>query len=175
MTRAVLSLGGNLGDRATYLRDAVAALDEWLLAVSGVYETDPWDITDQPPYLNAAVLVHDASATPRDWLDRARALEAAAGRVRDPQRRFGPRTLDVDVIAVWTDDGEPVRSDDPELTLPHPRAHLRAFVLRPWVDIQPYAELPGHGRLMELLRAEPVAGTLGGVRARVDLALESAG
>ena len=81
----------------------------------------------------------------------------AAGRVRDPDRRFGPRTLDVDVIAVWADDGTPVISDDPELTLPHPRAHLRAFVLRPWIDIQPYARLPGHGWLTDLLNAEPLA------------------
>ena len=71
--------------------------------------------------------------------------------MRDPERRFGPRTLDVDVIAVWGDDGEPVLSDDPELTLPHPRAHLRAFVLRPWLDIQPYGQLPGHGWLTDLL------------------------
>lgn len=175
MTRAVLSLGGNLGDPAAHLRAAVAALDEWLLAVSGVYETDPWGDADQPPYLNAAALVYDATATPRDWLERARALEVAAGRVRHAGHRFGPRTLDVDVVTVWTDDGEPVVSDDPQLTLPHPRAHLRAFVLRPWVDIQPYAELPGHGRLTDLLRAEPVAGQLAGVRARADLGLESAG
>ncbi|HET8660712.1 MAG TPA: 2-amino-4-hydroxy-6-hydroxymethyldihydropteridine diphosphokinase [Micromonosporaceae bacterium] len=171
MTRAVLSLGGNLDDPAGHLRAAVSGLDEWLLAVSGVYETDPWGEPDQPPYLNAAALVHDETATPRDWLERARALELAAGRVRRAGQRFGPRTLDVDVVVVWTDDGEPVRSDDPQLTLPHPRAHLRAFVLRPWVDIQPYAVLPGHGRLTDLLRAEPVASQLAGVRARAELEL----
>jgi 2-amino-4-hydroxy-6-hydroxymethyldihydropteridine diphosphokinase len=173
MTRAVLSLGSNLGDRLGHLRTAVGALDDVLLVVSGVYETVPWGDAEQPAYLNAAVLVHDVATGPRDWLARARDLERAADRVRDPDRRFGPRTLDVDVIAVWTDDGEPVISDDPELTLPHPRAHLRAFVLRPWVDIQPYAQLPGHGWLTDLLRREPVAANLADVRAREDLTLES--
>ncbi|BCB85645.1 2-amino-4-hydroxy-6-hydroxymethyldihydropteridine diphosphokinase [Phytohabitans suffuscus] len=173
MTRAVLSLGSNLGDRAGHLRAAVHDLDDVLLVASGVYETPPWGDDDQPPYLNAAVLVHDAGATPRDWLDRARALEATAGRVRDPDRRFGPRTLDVDVIAVWSDGGEPVLSDDPELTLPHPRAHLRAFVLRPWIDIQPYGRLPGHGWLTDLLNAEPLASDALAISPRPDLRLES--
>ena len=129
MTRAVLSLGSNLGDRLDHLRTAVAALGDAVLVVSGVYETPPWGDADQPAYLNAVLLAEDDAATARDWLERARAAERAAGRVRDPQRRFGPRTLDVDVIAVWDDDGEPVLSDDEDLTLPHPRAHLRAFVL----------------------------------------------
>jgi 2-amino-4-hydroxy-6-hydroxymethyldihydropteridine diphosphokinase len=175
MSRAVLSLGSNLGDRLGHLRAAVDALDDVLLVVSGVYESPPWGDAEQPAYLNAAVLAQDATASPRDWLTRARSLEHAAGRVRDPARRYGPRTLDVDVIAVWTDDGVPIVSDDdPELTLPHPRAHLRAFVLRPWIDIQPYARLPGHGPLTDLLRRDPVAGDLDGVRARADLTLESA-
>lgn len=173
MTRAVLSLGSNLGDRFGHLRAAVHALDDVLLVASGVYETPPWGDDDQPAYLNAALLVHDAAATPRDWLERARALEKEAGRVRDPDRRFGPRTLDVDVIAVWTDEGEPVVSDDPELTLPHPRAHLRAFVLRPWIDIQPYAQLPGHGWLTDLLNAAPLASDALSVSPRPDLRLES--
>ena len=90
---------------------------------------------------------------PTSWLARAqRARSAAPVGYAIPQRRFGPRTLDVDVIMVWADDGLPVISDDPELTLPHPRAHLRAFVLRPWLDIQPYAQLPGHGWVTDLMR-----------------------
>jgi 2-amino-4-hydroxy-6-hydroxymethyldihydropteridine diphosphokinase len=173
VTRAVLSLGSNLGDRAGHLRAAVRGLRDVLLLASGVYETPPWGDDDQPPYLNAALLVHDVAATPRDWLDRARALEEQAGRVRDPDRRFGPRTLDVDVIAVWSEEGEPVVRDDPELTLPHPRAHLRAFVLRPWIDIQPYAQLPGHGWLTDLLNAEPLASDALAIRPRPDLRLES--
>jgi 2-amino-4-hydroxy-6-hydroxymethyldihydropteridine diphosphokinase len=173
VTRAVLSLGSNLGDRLGHLRAAVRGLDDVLLVASGVYETPPWGDDDQPPYLNAALLVQDDAATPRDWLDRARALEEKAGRVRDPDRRFGPRTLDIDVIVVWSAAGEPVISDDPELTLPHPRAHLRAFVLRPWIDIQPYAQLPGHGWLTDLLNAEPLASDALAISPRPDLRLES--
>jgi 2-amino-4-hydroxy-6-hydroxymethyldihydropteridine diphosphokinase len=169
----VLSLGSNLGDRLDQLRSAVAALQDVLLVVSGVYETPPWGDQDQPAYLNAVLLADDPAAGPRDWLDRARAIEAAAGRVRDPARRYGPRSLDVDVIAVWTDAGEPVLSDDPELTLPHPRAHLRAFVLRPWIDIQPYGQLPGHGWLTDLMNAEPIATDVLDLRPRADLQLES--
>lgn len=170
MSRALLSLGSNLGDRFGYLRAAVAGLDGTVLVVSGVYETPAWGDPDQPPYLNAVVLVAD-DVPARTWLDRARAIEAQAHRERDPARRYGPRTLDVDVIGVWADDGTPVVSDDPELTLPHPRAHLRAFVLRPWLDIQPYAQLPGHGFVHELIRADPVAADLAALRPRPDLGL----
>ena len=175
MTRAVLAIGSNLGDRHAHLRDAVQRLGESVLLVSGVYETAPWGDTEQPPYLNAVVLVVDPGAEPSDWLDRARAVETAAGRVRDPARRFGPRTLDVDVIAVWTDDGTPVCSDDPELTLPHPRAHERAFALKPWLDVQPYAELPGHGRLTDLLTAPALAADAAAMNPRPDLPIESDG
>jgi len=174
VTKAVLALGSNLGDRIGYLRSAVAALDDFVLAASGVYETPPWGEPDQdaPSYLNAVVLAVDESDDPAAWLARARALEEAAGRQRDADRRYAPRTLDIDVIAVWTADGAPVISDDPELTLPHPRAHLRAFVLRPWLDIQPYAQLPGHGWLYDLVRTGPVAADLPDVRPRADLSLE---
>lgn len=174
MSRAVLSLGSNLGDRVAHLRGAVAGLDDVLLVASGGYESPPWgDDPDQPAYLNAAVLVAGPGDDPWFWLRRARALEDAAGRVRDPDRRYGPRTLDVDVIAVWDDADQPVRSDDPELTLPHPRAHLRAFVLRPWIDIQPYGRLPGFGWLTDLLQTEPLATDARALRPRPDLALES--
>ncbi|WP_433388314.1 2-amino-4-hydroxy-6-hydroxymethyldihydropteridine diphosphokinase [Micromonospora sp. KLBMP9576] len=173
MTRAVLSLGSNLGDRLAHLRSAVSALGDSVLLVSGVYETPPWGDAEQPAYLNAVLLAVDPAATPYDWLHRARAAERAAGRTRDPRRRFGPRTLDVDVIAVWTDGDEPVLSDDPELTLPHPRAHLRAFVLRPWLDIQPYGRLPGHGWLTDLLNAPELADDAVELRPRPDLAIES--
>jgi 2-amino-4-hydroxy-6-hydroxymethyldihydropteridine diphosphokinase len=173
VTRAVLSLGSNLGDRLAHLRTAVASLGPAVRVVSGVYETPPWGDTDQPAYLNAVLLAEDPAATAADWLARARAAEQAAGRLRDPGRRFGPRTLDVDVVAVWDDAGQPVLSDDPELVLPHPRAHLRAFVLRPWIDIQPYGQLPGHGWLTDLLTAGPVAGDALELSARPDLTLES--
>jgi 2-amino-4-hydroxy-6-hydroxymethyldihydropteridine diphosphokinase len=173
MTRAVLSLGSNLGDRAAHLRAAVAGLGDALLAVSGVYESEPWGDPDQPAYLNAVAMVLEPEAPPGHWLAVAAELERAAGRERDPQRRFGPRTLDVDVITAWTADGTPVTSDDPELTLPHPRAHVRAFVLRPWLDLQPYAELTGHGFVFDLVRGEPVAADLAGLRARDDISLET--
>jgi 2-amino-4-hydroxy-6-hydroxymethyldihydropteridine diphosphokinase len=120
------------------------------------------------------VLVVDPAAGPADWLDRARACETAAGRVRDPDRRFGPRTLDVDVIAVWVADDEQVVSDDKELTLPHPRVHQRAFVLKPWLDIQPYARLPGLGWVTDLLNQPALAGDVAAMTPRPDLPLESA-
>ena len=158
VTRAVLSLGSNLGDRAGHLRQAVRQLGDAVLVVSGVYETPPWGDPDQPAYLNAVVLV--AGAEDADgWLrpGRRRWSGRPAGSATRA-RRFGPRTLDVDVIAVWTDDGEPdLSATDAELTLPHPRAHLRAFVLRPWLDIAPYAQLPGHGWLADLMRTPAVA------------------
>ena len=154
MSRAVLSLGANLGDRAAALRTAVAALadDGVLVARSTLYETPPWGPVEQPPYLNAVVVVRgDRDAA--GWLARAHQLEQAAGRTRDG--RWGPRTLDVDVVTVTGDDGQPVRSDDPALTLPHPRAHERAFVLVPWASLDPTAVLPGRGRVSDLLAALP--------------------
>jgi 2-amino-4-hydroxy-6-hydroxymethyldihydropteridine diphosphokinase len=163
MSTAVLSIGSNLGDRLGHLRGAVAGLGEAVRRVSGVYETPPWGDPDQPAYLNAALLV--AAPVPASaWLAHAGRLERASGRVRDPARPYGPRSLDVDVIAVWQDDGTPVLRVEPDLTLPHPRAHLRAFVLRPWLDLDPDAELPGHGRVDDLLRTAPVAADLADMR-----------
>ncbi len=173
MTRAILSIGSNLGDRYQHLQQAVRLLGESVALTSGVYETPPWGDADQPAYLNAVLLAVDPRAAPHDWLARAHACEAAAGRVRDPQRRFGPRTLDVDVIEVWDTDDQPVISNDPELILPHPRAHERAFVLRPWIDIQPYGQLPGHGWLTDLLNDPALADDLAGMNPRPDLPLRS--
>jgi len=172
VTRAVLSLGSNLGDRFGHLCGAVQTLSGVLVVTSGVYETPPWGDTDQPAYLNATLLVNDDAASATEWLARARVLEDAAGRARDPARRYGPRTLDVDVITVTSSVGGPVISTDPELTLPHPRAHLRAFVLRPWLDIEPYAQLPGYGWVTDLLRTEAVAADLPGLKPCPDLVLE---
>ncbi|HEY1180629.1 MAG TPA: 2-amino-4-hydroxy-6-hydroxymethyldihydropteridine diphosphokinase [Phytomonospora sp.] len=154
MTRVLLSFGGNLGGPDKVLavfRDALATLGDAVVAVSPVYETPPWGDPDQPPYRNAVVLADRADLDPDGWLALAQDLENTAGRVRDPGRRFGPRVLDVDIIAAWDESGEPVRSDDERLTLPHPRAHLRAFVLVPWSKIEPDAVLPGHGPVAGLL------------------------
>jgi 2-amino-4-hydroxy-6-hydroxymethyldihydropteridine diphosphokinase len=155
MTRAVLSLGANLGDRAGTLRTALAALaEDGLVARSTLYETPPWGPVEQPPYLNAIAVVsgpEDAAG----WLARAHRLEGAAGRTREV--RWGARTLDVDVVTVTGDDGRAVVSDDPDLTLPHPRAHERAFVLVPWLALDPTAEIPGRGRVADLVAALPSA------------------
>jgi 2-amino-4-hydroxy-6-hydroxymethyldihydropteridine diphosphokinase len=152
--RAVLALGSNLGDRMANLQGAVDAVAGaagiTFLAVSPVYQTAPVGGPDQPDFLNAVLLV-TAARPARALLDLAQAAEAACHRVRGV--RWGPRTLDVDVIAY----GDTV-SDDPVLTLPHPRAHQRAFVLVPWHDVEPGAVLPGHGPVASLLAAVTAAG-----------------
>ncbi|MFC6088059.1 2-amino-4-hydroxy-6-hydroxymethyldihydropteridine diphosphokinase [Saccharothrix lopnurensis] len=159
MTRAVLSIGSNLGDRLGHLRLAVEGFAGSLVAVSPVYETAPWGVTDQDDFLNAVLIVSD-EVDEWGWLRRGQALEEASGRVRE--RRWGPRTLDVDVVSV---DG--VTSAAPELLLPHPGAFERATVLVPWLDVEPGAVLPGHGRVADL-----VAGLdLSGVTRRDDLRL----
>lgn len=150
MTRAVLSLGSNLGDRIAHLRSVVADLGPALVAASPVYETAPWGVTDQPDFLNAVVVADDPGLDAWGWLRRGQALEAAAGRVRE--QRWGPRTLDVDVVSVRSD-GVEVRSDDPELVLPHPGTVSRATVLVPWFDADPTAVLDGHGLVVGLLDA----------------------
>ncbi|MGH8862565.1 MAG: 2-amino-4-hydroxy-6-hydroxymethyldihydropteridine diphosphokinase [Jatrophihabitantaceae bacterium] len=162
MSDAVLSIGSNLGDRLGHLQAAVDAIRPWLLAVSPVYETAPWGPVPQEDYLNAVVLVEDAAAGPRDWLDRAHTAEAASGRTRD--LRWGPRTLDVDVVSV-----DDVRTDEAVLTLPHPRAHERAFVLVPWLAADPSARLAGVA-VAELIAVLPPE-AFAGVRRRPELIL----
>ena len=161
----VLALGSNLGDRLANLQGGVDVLCAGpglgAVAVSPVYETAPVGGPDQPDYLNA-VLVAVTSLPPRAVLDRVRAAEQARQRVRGP--RWGSRTLDVDVI-VYGD----VVSGDPELTLPHPRAHARAFVLAPWHDVDPEAVIPGRGRIADLLAAADTAG----IRRRPDARLQA--
>ncbi|ORV86121.1 2-amino-4-hydroxy-6-hydroxymethyldihydropteridine pyrophosphokinase [Mycobacterium interjectum] len=137
MTRVVLSIGSNLGDRLARLQSVVDGLGEAVVAVSPVYETDPWGRVEQAPFLNAALIAQDPACDGHGWLRRAQQFERAAGRVRG--ERWGPRTLDVDLIACYGDTEVIVR--EPELTLPHPLAHLRAFVMVPWLAIEPDAEL----------------------------------
>ncbi len=128
MTRAFLGLGSNLGDRLGYLKAAVASIGD-CVAVSGVYETDPVGGPDQGHYLNAVAEL-DTSRSARDLLELCWALEASAERVREV--RWGPRTLDVDVL--WVD-GETV--DEPDLVVPHPRMLERAFVMMPLGELAP--------------------------------------
>ena len=158
----VLSVGSNLGDRMTNLQlglDVLAGGGLTLRAVSSVYETEPVGGEGQGDYLNAVLLA--VSALPaRDILARCAAAEAAAGRVRTV--RWGPRTLDVDIITCGAE-----TSVDPTLTLPHPLAHERAFVLAPWLEVDPKAVLPRWGPVAGLLAA---AGT-SGIRRRPELRL----
>jgi 2-amino-4-hydroxy-6-hydroxymethyldihydropteridine diphosphokinase len=169
MTRAVLSLGSNVGDRFAYLRGAVTGFGDAVLAASPVYETAPWGGVPQDDFLNAVLLVADAGTDAWGWLRRGQELERAAGRVRDV--RWGPRTLDVDVVTVEGPDG-PVVIDHPDLLLPHPGTPERATVLRPWLDVAPDAVLPGHGSVAALLAALG-ADAGDGMRLRHDLVLVS--
>jgi 2-amino-4-hydroxy-6-hydroxymethyldihydropteridine diphosphokinase len=130
----VVALGSNLGDRLAHLQLAVGSLPG-VQAVSRVYETDPvGGPSGQPPYLNAVVLL-DSDADARSAFAAGQEAERAAARVRD--ERWGPRTLDVDIISASS------AIDEPELTVPHPRAAERAFVLLPWLDVEPDAVLGG--------------------------------
>lgn len=138
MTRVVLSIGSNLGDRLARLQSVVDALGERVRAVSPVYETEPWGGVDQGPFLNAVVLAEDPDLDGRGWLDFAQSLEQAAERIRG--QKWGPRTLDVDLVTVHDGRAE-LFSRSEGLTLPHPLAHLRAFVLIPWLAVEPDAEL----------------------------------
>ena len=131
--RAYLGLGSNLGDRAAHLQfalDGLAARAGPVAAVSAVYETEPVGGPPQPDYLNAVVVL-DTVLEPRALLGVAKALEQEAG--RDPETtRWGPRPLDIDILMV----GDEV-VDEPDLVVPHPRIHQRAFVLAPLADVDP--------------------------------------
>jgi 2-amino-4-hydroxy-6-hydroxymethyldihydropteridine diphosphokinase len=138
-----------MGDRKAHLQTAVAALGRTVRAVSAIYRTPPWGGVEQEDFYNVVVLAENGLVDEAHWWwDRCQQLEQAAGRVRAV--RWGPRTLDADVITVELH-GRQVRSDDPELTLPHPRAAERAFVLVPWVEVDPTAQLPGSGPIADLL------------------------
>lgn len=162
-SRVVLSLGSNLGDRLETLQGAVDALardpELRVLAVSPVYETDPVGGPEQDDFLNIVVLA-ESRLEPRALLERAHDIESRFGRVRDV--RWGPRTLDVDVIVA----GDLI-VDEPDLQVPHPRAVDRAFVLVPWLDVDPDAELPGDGTVAVVVDALDTTG----VRLRDDVAI----
>ena len=153
MTRAYLALGGNLGDVAgeflTALRALRAADGVTLVAVSRVYRTPPWGVTDQPDFLNMAAAI-DTDLPARALLELCLRIEKASGRVRD--RRWGPRNIDIDVIAYGD-----AKIDEPDLTVPHPRAHERAFVLAPLADVAGDLMLVGQS-VRELLAKADASG-----------------
>lgn len=163
--RCVVSVGSNLGERLANLQGAVSSLADtpevWVTAVSPVYETEPVDAPPESKHFLNAVVLMDTTLSAHTLLDRALAIEDAYGRERTGESG-APRTLDVDLIAVGDR-----RSETDELVLPHPRAHERAFVLAPWHDVEPDAEIPDRGPVAELLEK---AGTEGVVR-RDDLSL----
>ena len=148
---AIVALGSNLGDREQTLRDAVAAM----AALPGVVVTAASDIVESaalkpdgvdksaPSYLNAVVGLRIA-ISPEELLDGLNRIEETLGRER--LERWGDRTLDLDIITAAS-----VEQQDDRLTLPHPRAHERAFVLVPWLQVEPFAVLPGRGPVSELV------------------------
>jgi 2-amino-4-hydroxy-6-hydroxymethyldihydropteridine diphosphokinase len=163
--KVVLSMGSNLGDRLANLQGGTDAIkdtpDVIVVDISSVYETEPVDAPEgSDPFLNM-VIVAETTLEPQTLLERAQAIEDAFGRERSDTN--APRTLDVDLVIV-----NDTTLDRPELQLPHPRAHNRAFVLVPWHEVEPDAELPGYGAISGLL---DIVGTAG-VELRRDLEIE---
>ena len=148
MARAYVGIGSNLGDRETTIRQALALLAKRVdvVAVSSLRETEPWGYADQPPFLNGAAEL-ETTLAPRELLDAMLGVERTLGRERTGPR-FGPRTIDLDLL-LYGDD----RIDEPGLRVPHPRLHERAFVLEPLAELDPALEIPGRGRVQTLLAA----------------------
>jgi 2-amino-4-hydroxy-6-hydroxymethyldihydropteridine diphosphokinase len=142
VTRVVLSIGSNIGDRLAHLQSVVDGLGAAVLGVSPVYETAAWGGVEQGPFLNAVLIADDPALDCHAWLRWGQELEQAAERKRE--RHWGPRTLDVDLITCH-DGADEVSSADEVLTLPHPYAHQRAFVLVPWLAVDPGATLSLNG------------------------------
>jgi len=154
MRDAYVALGSNVGDSAATLQGALDVLEATegitVTSASRVFETDPVGGPDQDVYLNAVVAVR-TSLHARELLAATQAVENSFGRVREVH--WGPRTLDVDILTL----GDEV-SDDPQVTLPHPRAHERGFVLVPWADVDASAVVPGVGAVSHLLTTVDVSG-----------------
>jgi len=142
MTRAYVGLGANVGDREATIAAAVARLPG-VVAVSRLVETDPVGVVDQPPFLNGAAEL-ETRLGPRELLDTLLAIERDLGRER--RERWGPRTIDLDLL-VYGDE----RVDEPGLTLPHPRLHERRFALEPLAELAPGLVIPGRGAVADLL------------------------
>ena len=150
--RAYIGLGSNLGDREATLREALDRLGAGegiaVVAVSSFRETDPVGVLDQPRFLNAAAAL-ETSLAPRELLERLLAVERALGRDRAQEERWGPRTLDLDLLLYGDEE-----VDEPGLTVPHPRLAERAFVLEPLLELDPGLRLPGGRALRELAGPE---------------------
>ena len=143
----VVALGSNLGDRSQILESALEEIGNVseIIKVSSFYETAPVGGPDQPDYMNAIVMI-DSQLSPEDLLLSLQSIENKAGRTREV--RWGARTLDLDLISAGD-----LKVESEFLTLPHPRAHERGFVLQPWLEIDADAEIVGKGRISELLAA----------------------
>ena len=141
MAEALIALGGNVGDVRATLDRAVALLCDdvivRLIARSSDYRTPPWGVEDQAPFINLCLLV-ETDLTPPALLERGLQIERALGRNRRQEQRWGPRKVDIDLLAY-----DDVRLDAPELTLPHPRLFERAFVLVPLIEIAPDRSIAG--------------------------------
>jgi len=142
VTIAYVGLGSNLGDREATLRAAIAALPG-VVAVSELRETDPVGVTEQPAFLNGAVAL-ETDLSPRELLETLLAVERELGRQR--RERWGPRTIDLDLLVYGSE-----TVDEPGLTVPHPRLHERRFALEPLAEIAPRLVIPGRGRVKDLL------------------------
>jgi len=151
IVRAWVGLGGNLGDVSACFRSALAALDATdgisLVRVSRRYRTPGWGVTEQPDFINAVAELATTLA-PLELLAALQATERAHGRDRAREQRWGPRTLDLDLLAM-----EGVVLDMPNLQLPHQRAAERAFVMVPWAEIAPGLDVPGVGLIDALAAA----------------------
>ncbi|HEY8104324.1 MAG TPA: 2-amino-4-hydroxy-6-hydroxymethyldihydropteridine diphosphokinase [Gaiellaceae bacterium] len=142
MTRVYVGLGANLGDRETTIRAAVAALPD-VVGMSLLRETDPVGNTDQPRFLNGVAAL-ETTLAPRELLDVLLSVEQGLGRER--RERWGPRTIDLDLL-LYGDE----TVAEPGLTVPHPRLHERRFVLEPLAELDPELLVPGRGRVKDLL------------------------
>ena len=156
MAEALIALGGNLGDVRAALERAIAMLREGdkvrLTARSSDYQTPPWGVADQPPFVNCCIAV-ETTLAPRDLLARMQSIDRRLGRDHAAEMRWGPRPVDLDLLAY-----DDVILNEPDLTLPHPRLHERAFVLVPLAELAPDFHVPGRGSVSALLAGVDAAG-----------------